>query len=98
MGRRVVLQKVSEQVAECLRRAADADVRAEATNDSEYRRLADGWRTLARSYEFQGSLARFVSFNKERQNAFHSIPPTTVKLYRPVNSKVTAMSWIGLLT
>ena len=46
-----MLQKVSEQVAECLLRAAEADARAEATNDSEYRRLADGWRTLARSYE-----------------------------------------------
>src|SRR5262249_15873207 len=51
----------------------EADARAEATNESEYRRLADGWRTLARSYEFQGSLGRFISFNKERQNALPSI-------------------------
>src|SRR5262249_49078331 len=58
----------------CLRRAAEADARAEATNDSEYRRLADGWRTLARSYEFQGSLGRFISFNKDREKASGSIP------------------------
>ena len=70
-----MLQKVSEQVAECLLRAAEADARAEATNDSEYRRLADGWRTLARSYEFQGSLGRFISFNKDREKASRSIPP-----------------------
>jgi hypothetical protein len=78
---RVVLQKVSEQVTECLRRAAESDARAEVTDDAknkiEYRRMANSWRTLARSYEFQGSLGRFVSFNKERQNAFSSLPGHT---------------------
>ena len=71
-----MLQKVSEQVAECLRQAAEADARAEVTDDgknkTDYQRIADTWRTLARSYEFQGSLGRFVSFNKDRQNAFPS--------------------------
>ena len=55
-----MLQKVSEQVAECLRRAAEAEACAERTNDAknkiDYQRMADTWRTLARSYEFQGSL------------------------------------------
>ena len=92
-----MLQKVSEQVAECLRRAAEADARAEAANDSEYRRLADGWRTLARSYEFQGSLGRFISFNKDREKASRSIPPQAVKAYGPLNSKVIPIFWIGLL-
>jgi hypothetical protein len=74
---RAVLQKVSEQIAECLRRAAEAEARAEATNDvkskTEYQRIARNWRVLARSYEFQGSLGRFISFNKDRQRTLSSI-------------------------
>jgi K+-sensing histidine kinase KdpD len=74
---RVVLQKVSEQIAECLRLAAEAEARAEATNDvkskAEYQRIARNWRVLARSYEFQGSLGRFISFNKDRQRTLSSI-------------------------
>jgi hypothetical protein len=73
-----VLQKASEEVAECLRRAAEADARAEVTTDAknklEYQRMASSWRTLARSYEFQGSLGRFISFNTDRQKAFRFIP------------------------
>src|SRR5215469_9649200 len=66
-----LLVKVSEQIAECLARAAEAEARAEVTHDalrqSEYRRIADGWRMLARSYEFQGSLGRFISFSKAHE-------------------------------
>jgi K+-sensing histidine kinase KdpD len=73
-----VLQKVSEQIAECLRRAAEAEARAEATNDvkskTEYQRIARTWRVLAGSYEFQGSLGHFISFNKDRQRTLSSIP------------------------
>ena len=73
-----MLQKASEEVAECLRRAAEADARAEVTADAknklEYQRMASSWRTLARSYEFQGSLGRFISFNTDRQKAFRFIP------------------------
>ena len=92
-----MLQRVSEQVAECLRRAAEADARAEDTNDSEYRRLADGWRTLARSYEFQGSLGRFVSFNKERQNAFPSIPANNPQTLPPAEqrNKPDVLDWFA---
>jgi PAS domain S-box-containing protein len=75
----VVLLKVSEQVAECLRRAAEADTRAEVTDDPkdkiEYQRIASSWRTLARSYEFQGSLRRFISFNTERRDAIVDAVP-----------------------
>jgi hypothetical protein len=75
---RAVLQKASEEVAECLRRAAEAEARADATNDTknkaEYQRIADTWRTLARSYEFQGSLGRFISFNTDRKKALPFIP------------------------
>ena len=57
-------QQTSEDVAECLRRAAEAEACAEATNNAkfkaEYQRIAQTWRTLARGYEFEGSLGRFI--------------------------------------
>ena len=74
-----MLQKVSEQIAECLRRAAEADERAHQATDptlkTDYGRMAQSWRTLARSYEFQSSLGRFISFNNDRQQwAFANSP------------------------
>jgi len=74
-----MLQQTSEEVAECLRRAAEAEACAEATNNAkfkaEYQRIAKTWRTLARSYEFEGSLGRFISFNESRKKALPFIPP-----------------------
>jgi len=96
-----VLQKVSEQVAECLRRAAEADARAEVTADAknklEYQRMATSWRTLARSYEFQGSLGRFVSFNKERQNAPPAIPANGRQTLPPPEpqNKPDLLDWLA---
>jgi hypothetical protein len=101
MGRRVVLQKVSEQVAECLRRAAEADARAEvsadAKNKTDYQLIADAWRTLARSHEFQRSLGRFVSFNQERQNAFPSISADNSQILLPAEqqNKPDALDWLA---
>jgi hypothetical protein len=87
---------------ECLRQAAEADARAEVTdrgkNKTDYQRIADTWRTLARSYEFEGSLGRFVSFNKERQSArFLQFPSTTLKPCCLLDNKINPTSWIGLL-
>ena len=99
-----MLQKVSEQVAECLRRAAEADARAEVTDDgknkTDYQRIADTWRTLARSYEFQGSLGRFVSFNKERQNAFPSIPANNPQTLPPAEqrNKPDVLDWFARIS
>jgi len=96
-----VLQKVSEQVAECLRRAAEAEACAERTNDAknkiDYQRMADTWRTLARSYEFQGSLGRFVSFNKKRQNAFPCIPASNRQTLPPADqpNKPDFLDWLA---
>jgi two-component sensor histidine kinase len=96
-----VLQKVSEQVAECLRQAAEADARAEVTDDgknkTDYQRIADTWRTLARSYEFQGSLGRFVSFNKERQNTFPSISINNPQTLLPAGqqNKADVLDWFA---
>ena len=96
-----MLQKASEDVAECLRRAAEAEGRAEAAinakDKAEYLRIADTWRTLARSYEFQGSLGRFISFNESRKKTFPSFPPAARKSYRPPNQTVKPTSSIGLL-
>src|SRR6516165_5687069 len=77
VGPCAVLQKASEEVAECLRRGADAEACAYDTNDpkgnAEYQRIAESWRTLARGYEFQGALGRFISFNESRKSvSFHS--------------------------
>jgi PAS domain S-box-containing protein len=74
-----MLQQTSEEVAECLRRAAEAEACAEATNNAkfkaEYQRIVQTWRTLARGYEFEGSLGRFISFNESRKKALPFIPP-----------------------
>ena len=43
-----MLQKACEEVAECLRRAADAEACTDDTNDpkgkAEYQRIAESWR------------------------------------------------------
>jgi two-component sensor histidine kinase len=84
VGTCAVLQKASEDVAECLRRAAEAEGRADSTNDSktraEYLRVAETWRTLARSYEFQGSLGRFISFNESRKRTLPFIPASSLQI------------------
>jgi len=95
-----LLVKISEQIAECLKLAAEADARAEVTNDmarqAEYRRMADSWRTLARSFEFQGSLGRFISFNKDRQKAPGPIPAVH-RLSLPVkpDRKTDLLDWLA---
>jgi two-component sensor histidine kinase len=97
----VVLQKVSEQITECLRRAAEAEARAEVTiepkSEAEFRRIADTWRTLARSYEFQGSLGRFISFNESRKKAFPFIPVSNLQIISPAEKedKADLLDWLA---
>jgi hypothetical protein len=83
-----MLQRISEQITECLRRAAEAQDRADEASDAElkadYERMAETWRALARSYEFQGSLGRFISFNNEGRNA--ALPILVVEDDRPFSS------------
>ena len=87
VGTCALLQKASEQVAECLRGAAEAEARAEATIDAkikaEYQRIADTWRTLSHSYEFQGSLGRFISFNESRKKALPFVAPSSPQIVSP---------------
>jgi PAS domain-containing protein len=79
VGPSPTLQQTSEDVAECLRLAAEAEACAEATNNAkfkaEYQRIAETWRALARSYEYERSLGRFISFNQSRKKALPFIPP-----------------------
>lgn len=96
-----VLQRASEEVAECLRRATEAEARAEATNDAnnkaDYQRIADTWRTLARSYEFQGSLGRFISFNKNRQKAILALPADNLQIISSAaqDHKTDLLDWLA---
>ncbi len=96
-GGRRFARKVSEQIAECLTRAAEADARAEVTQDAEYRRIADGWRTLARSYELQGSLGRFISFSKSREKAIAPIPAVRSPPAAP-ERKIDFLDWVASLS
>lgn len=99
-----MLQQASENVAECLRRAAEAEDRAEGTNDlksrAEYLRIADTWRTLARSYEFQGSLGRFISFNENKKKTLPFIPASTVQIASPAEQegKADLLDWLAQLS
>jgi hypothetical protein len=71
MGR-AVLQKLDHHIAACLERAADCRRRAEEATDpamkAELLDMESGWTHLARSYEFVGSLERFLlSAQQDRQ-------------------------------
>jgi hypothetical protein len=68
-----MLQRVSEQIAECLQQAAKAQDRADQASGSksmaDYERIAETWRKLACSYEIQGSPGRFISFGDDGRKA-----------------------------
>lgn len=59
-----MLQKLSEHIAGCLQRAAEADARAVEAADPIMKRdlqeIAATWRHLAASYQFAEALERFV--------------------------------------
>ena len=89
-----MLLKVSQQISECLERAAEADARADVTNDAVSKSDADGWRMLARSYEFQGSLGRFISFNKNREKAMTPVPTVQSSPVAP-ERKADFLDWVA---
>lgn len=64
----VMLQKLSDNIAECLARAADAQVRADEASDSatkrENARMAESWRRLAESYQFVERINDFLDNTK----------------------------------
>ncbi len=92
-----LLVKVSQQITECLERADEADARAAVTNDaarkSEFKRIAEGWRMPARSYEFQGSLGRFISFSKSKEKAIALLPAVQPPSAEP-EGKTDFLDWL----
>ena len=62
---RVMLQKLSNEIRECYRHAAEARQNAQATTHlptkAEYQDVERRWLSLARSYEFSEQLARFTN-------------------------------------
>jgi hypothetical protein len=59
-----MLQRLADHIADSYTRAADSEDRARQAPNDELRanhlRLAQGWRHLAKSYEFVESLERFL--------------------------------------
>jgi two-component sensor histidine kinase len=68
-----MLQELNEQQANALAHAADAEGRAKKVANpkpkTDHQRMAHSWRLLARSYEFQHALERFISFQKSKRLA-----------------------------
>jgi hypothetical protein len=63
-----VLQKLSDNSAECLVHAAEAQVRADQATDPAAKRenadTADRWRRLAESYQFVERISAFLDNTK----------------------------------
>jgi hypothetical protein len=61
---RVMLQKLSNEIRECYRHAAEARHKAEVTTHlptkAEFQDIERRWLSLARSYEFSEQLASFT--------------------------------------
>jgi two-component sensor histidine kinase len=68
-----MLQQLNEEQASALAHAADAEERAKKAGNPtlklDHQRMAHSWRLLARSYEFQHALERFISSQKRQRFA-----------------------------
>ena len=93
VGPCAVLQKASKEVAEC-----EPPTRKPAPTIRTIRKAKpniNGLRTLARGYEFQGALGRFISFNECRKKAFPFIPPPN---RQTISKRTSWLHWArGLL-
>ena len=78
-----MLQRLSSEIRECYRHAAEARQKAEATTHlptkAEYEDVERRWLSLARSYEFSEQLARFTNGVKRNIRKQQGTPPTTNK-------------------
>jgi hypothetical protein len=70
-----VLQKLSDRISECLTRAEECTLKAEAalTEDrrEDFLRLAQSWMRLAESCEFADLLLDFAKENNRRRTEFY---------------------------
>jgi coenzyme F420-reducing hydrogenase alpha subunit len=59
-----MLQKLSDNIAECLTHAVEAQARADQATDMTTKRenaaMAERWRRLAESYQFVERISRFL--------------------------------------
>lgn len=73
-----MLDQLGDNEAESLLQASEAEQRSiESTNPltkADYERAAHRWRKLARSFQFQGALERFIAFNRSRRNTPALVP------------------------
>ncbi len=78
-----MLQKLGDQIANCLARAADAERRAaEAPNETmraDNEEIARGWRQLARSYQVVDSLECFLLVAERLKGAEPPDAPSDAK-------------------
>ena len=60
-----MLNKLSDDIADCLQHAAECELQAERTSDpvarASFADLAARWRRLAQSYEYTESLGSFLT-------------------------------------
>jgi hypothetical protein len=65
-----MLQKLSEEIRECLRRAEECKQLSETSLTpsavKDYLQMEERWRSLARSYEFAEMLSRFTELSSKR--------------------------------
>jgi hypothetical protein len=66
-----MLENLSEQVRECLRRAEDCAERAKREPNSSFKcdflEMEGRWLKLARSYQFLEQLSSFTTYNNQKQ-------------------------------
>ena len=71
LGRRAVLQNLSEEIRECLQRAEECRLLSKTAPSPAaikgYLDMEQRWLTLARSYEFAERLSRFIAPFRKRQ-------------------------------
>jgi hypothetical protein len=69
-----MLQKLSDNVAECVARAAESERLAGQATDPQLRAglldVATRWRHLAESYQFIDQLERFLADQRLRRSSF----------------------------
>jgi hypothetical protein len=92
-----MLARVSEQIAECLRHAAEFHDRAEQEADGESRvfllNMEGRWLALARSYEFELRLADFTA-EAGRQLARSRLRPALTRVTCPECGKFMRLTTV----
>jgi hypothetical protein len=74
-----MLQKLGEEIANALERAAEAEERAREATDPRFEldneRMAASWRLLARSFQYVESLEKFLIVSEHQRYLKPLTPP-----------------------